>query len=161
MDASSDRIERFIHIPAARDRVWRALSDAPEFGRWFGVDLEGKAFVVGAQTEGRITHPGYEHLPWRVTVALLDPPHQLDFLWHPYAVETDVDYSAEPPTRVRFTLEERDAGTRLTVVESGFDGIPAHRRDEAFRMNSEGWTAQVESIARHLVAGTGAMPGDG
>jgi len=150
MDASSDRIERSIHLGAARDRVWRALSDAPEFGRWFGVDLEGKQFVVGESIEGRITHPGYEHVPWRVQVEMIEPPHRFAFLWHPYAVEPGVDYAAEPPTRVEFTLADEDGGTRLTVVESGFDRVPAHRRDEAFRMNAQGWSAQMDNIARHV-----------
>lgn len=37
----SNRIERSIVINAPRDRVWRALSNAEEFGTWFGVKLEG------------------------------------------------------------------------------------------------------------------------
>jgi uncharacterized protein YndB with AHSA1/START domain len=150
MDPGSDRIERSIHLLAARDRVWRAVSDAPEFGRWFGVDLEGKQFVVGEPIEGRITHPGYEHVPWRVLVEQVEPPHRLVFLWHPYAIEPGVDYDAEPPTRVEFTLSDEDGGTLLTVVESGFDGVPAHRRAEAFRMNAQGWAAQMDNIARHV-----------
>lgn len=32
----TDRIERSIHIDAPRSRVWRALSNAEEFGNWFG-----------------------------------------------------------------------------------------------------------------------------
>ena len=50
-----------------------------------------------------------------------------------------------------FTLFERSPqGTRLTVVESGFNAIPAHRRDEAFRMNQAGWEGQIANIAAHL-----------
>jgi malate/lactate dehydrogenase len=41
-------------------------------------------------------------------------------------------------------------GTELTVIESGFDRIPAHRRAEAFRANSQGWAKQVERIARYV-----------
>src|SRR3546814_2635230 len=70
--------------------------------------------------------------------------------WHPYAIEPGVDYSDEPPTLVEFRLEPRGDGTRLTVTESGFDRIPAHRRDEAFRMNDGGWTEQVQNIKRHV-----------
>jgi len=35
-------------------------------------------------------------------------------------------------------------------VESGFDKLPPARRAEAFRMNSEGWTTQMENIRRHV-----------
>ena len=63
-----------------------------------------------------------------------------------------VDYSAEPTTLVEFRLEEADGGTLLTVVESGFDQIPLHRRAEAFRMNDGGWTEQMKNIASHVAA---------
>ena len=42
MNLSTDRIEREILLKAPRARVWRALSDAEEFGDWFGVALKGK-----------------------------------------------------------------------------------------------------------------------
>ena len=63
---------------------------------------------------------------------------------------TDRDYSPEPPTLVEFTLAETDGGTVLTIVESGFDRIPAARRAEAFRMNDGGWTGQLKNIERHV-----------
>jgi hypothetical protein len=44
-------------------------------------------------------------------------------------------------------------GTRLTVVESGFDRIPAARRAEAFRMNEGGWAEQLLNIERHVSQG--------
>jgi hypothetical protein len=41
-------------------------------------------------------------------------------------------------------------GTRLTVTEAGFEKIPPERRDEAFRMNDEGWGIQMENIREYL-----------
>jgi uncharacterized protein YndB with AHSA1/START domain len=76
----------------------------------------------------------------------MEPPRLFSFNWHPYAVDPNVDYSKEQPTLVEFTLEQTPTGTRLTVVESGFDKIPAARRDEAFLMNSGGWEAQIKNI---------------
>jgi uncharacterized protein YndB with AHSA1/START domain len=61
-----------------------------------------------------------------------------------------VDYASEPTTLVTFTLDETPEGTRLTVVESGFDQLPPARRAEAFRMNEGGWTAQLQNISRHV-----------
>ena len=63
-----------------------------------------------------------------------------------------VDYSAEPTTLVEFRLEQSAGGTLLTMVESGFDQIPLHRRAEAFRMNDGGWTAQMTNIDQHVAA---------
>lgn len=145
----ADRIEKVVVLRASRARVWRAISDAAEFGAWFGVALE-TPFVAGATTRGRITHPGYEHLTCEIQVTRIDAERHLAFRWHPYAVDPAVDYSAEPTTLVEFTLDESDGATVLTIVESGFDRIPLARRAEAFRMNEGGWTAQVANIERHV-----------
>ena len=132
-------------------RVWRALADHREFGEWFRVKLEGP-FVPGQVCRGQITYPSYEHLKWEMTVQQMQPEKLLSFTWHPYAVDPDTDYSAEPPTLVEFTLQPSGGGTLLTVTESGFDKIPAGRRLEAFRMNDGGWTEQMKNIARHVGA---------
>ena len=68
-------------------------------------------------------------------------------------MEPGIDYSKEQPTLVEFTLEKTASGTRLRVVESGFDKLPGHRRDVAFRSNEGGWAEQVQNIARYLEGG--------
>jgi uncharacterized protein YndB with AHSA1/START domain len=147
----TDRIERSIVINAPRERVWRAISNAEEFGSWFCVNLKGMRFAQGERTRGHITHPGYEHIWFDVLVERVEPEQLLSWHWHPYAIESGVDYSSEEPTLVTFTLSDAPGnGTLLTVVESGFDKVPAHRREEAFRMNSGGWDAQMQNIARHV-----------
>lgn len=149
--SETDRIERSVVVNAPRERVWRALSNAEEFGTWFGVNLKGQTFVPGQPTRGPITYKGYEHLTWEAIIDRMQSPSLLSFRWHPYAVDPAHDYSTEEPTLVTFTLEDAPGGaTRLTVVESGFDKVPPERRLEAFRMNSGGWSAQMENIVRHV-----------
>ena len=150
--ASTDRIEKHVLIRASRARVWRALVDAGEFGSWFGVELAGP-FTPGARARGRITHPGYEHVPFEITIERVEPERLFSWRWHPNAVESGVDYEAEPTTLVVFELEDADGGTMLTVVESGFDGIPLSRRAAAYRGNDDGWAQQVVAIERHVTGG--------
>ena len=145
----ADTIERTIDLDAPIERVWRAIADADEFGAWFGVAIS-TPFVAGQTASGRITHEGYEHLTWQVEIVAIDAPRLFSFTWHPYAVDPDRDYSAEPPTRVEFRLAPIDTGTRLTIVESGFGALPDDRREEALRMNAGGWDAQMANIARHV-----------
>lgn len=147
----SDRIEKVIDLKAPVERVWRALTDPVEFGTWFGVKLAG-VFKPGELARGPITHPGYEHVIWEARIVAMDRPRLFSFNWHPYAVDPAVDYSNEPPTLVEFQLAPQGKGTRLTVSESGFDNIPVRRRDEALRMNSQGWSAQVENIRAYVDA---------
>jgi uncharacterized protein YndB with AHSA1/START domain len=151
--SETDRIERSVVINASRERVWRALSNAEEFGTWFGVNLAGQTFSPGRPARGPVTHKGYEHIIWEVTVERLEPPDLLSFRWHPYAIDPNADYSQEEPTLVTFTLKGAPGNaTLLTVVESGFDKVPPHRRLDAFRMNSSGWTEQMKNIVRHVAA---------
>jgi uncharacterized protein YndB with AHSA1/START domain len=146
---STDRIEKQVVLRAPRARVWRALTDTAEFGAWFGARLQGE-FTPRSHVRGRITTPGYEHVTMEIEIERVEPERLLSFRWHPYAVDPKVDYAAEPTTLVEFRLEEAEGGTRLTIVESGFDRIPAGRRAEAFRMNEGGWTQQVQNIERHV-----------
>lgn len=145
----ADRVEKKVLLRAPRSRVWRALTNADEFGRWFGARLTG-TFKPGAPVRGPITHKGYEHLTLEITMERMEPERLVTWRWHPNAVDPTVDYSNEPTTLVTFELEEVDGGTMLTVVESGFDGIPPARRAEAFRSNSQGWAIQMENIKQHV-----------
>jgi uncharacterized protein YndB with AHSA1/START domain len=145
----ADRIEKRIELKAPVARVWRALTDYREFGEWFRVKIEGP-FVPGEVSRGRITYPGYEHLQWEAMVKAMEPERLFSFTWHPYAVDPKMDYSAEPQTLVEFRLEKTAQGTLLVVTESGFNGIPAGRRAEAFPRNDGGWTEQMKNIERYV-----------
>src|SRR5207237_3853628 len=147
-----NRIEKRIELHAPVSRVWRALTDHREFGAWFHVKLDGP-FAPGQISRGQITSPGYEHVKWEATVQKMEPERLFSFTWHPYAVDPNIDYSNEPQTLIEFTLEPIATGTRLRVVESGFDKIPAYRRAEACRMNDGGWASQMENIGKHVENG--------
>jgi uncharacterized protein YndB with AHSA1/START domain len=146
---TSDRIEKRVMLRAPRSRVWRTITNAQEFGSWFGMKLEG-AFAEGRAIRGRITHPGYEQLTVEMLVERIEPERYFSYRWHPYAIDPAVDYSSEATTLVEFTLEEAEGGTAVTIVESGFDRIPPARRAEAFRMNDQGWTGQVKNLERYV-----------
>ena len=147
--SNTDQIEKEMEVAAPISRVWRAITDYKEFGTWFRVELEGP-FVVGQFTRGQITYPGYEHVTMEVLVETIEPERRFAFRWRPYALDPNMDYSHEPRTLVEFTLQATDTGTLVKAVESGFDGIPAHRRDEAYRMNDNGWAQQVKSIKDYV-----------
>ena len=145
----TDRIEKQVLLRAPRSRVWHALTETNEFSQWFGVKLTG-TFTPGARLRGQVTHQGYEHLTLELTVDRVEPERLFSWRWHPNAIDPAADYSAEPTTLVVFELQEVDGGTLLTVVESGFDRLPAARREQAYSGNDGGWTMQMEFIARHV-----------
>ncbi len=145
----TDRIEKTIELKAPVSRVWRALTDHREFGEWFRVKLESP-FVPGQPSRGQITWPGYEHYTWEAIIQKMEPERLFSFTWHPYALDLNRDYSAEPPTLVEFHLEPSATGTLLRLTESGFDKVSADRRAEAFRMNDNGWAQQIKNIEIHV-----------
>jgi uncharacterized protein YndB with AHSA1/START domain len=145
----NNQIEKRIELKAPVSRVWRALTDYREFGQWFRVKLDGP-FVPGQIARGQITYPGYEHVKWEAVVQKMEPERLFSFTWHPYSVDSKIDYSKETPTLVEFRLEKTSNGTLLLLTESGFDKIPGDRRLEAFRRNDGGWTEQMKNIENHV-----------
>jgi uncharacterized protein YndB with AHSA1/START domain len=157
---STDRIEKQVVLRAPMDRVWRAISDSQEFGRWFGVHIDGP-FVAGTSVTATITGTTVDeevaelqrpHAGARATwqIVAVEPSRRLAYRWHPFAVDADVDYAVEPTTLVEFTLSPTLDGVLLSIVESGFDAIPAARRSAAFEANSGGWAKQVELVLKYL-----------
>jgi uncharacterized protein YndB with AHSA1/START domain len=144
-----NRIEKRIELTAPISRVWKALTDYRQFGEWFRVKVDGP-FVPGQVSTGHITYPGYEHVKWEAKIQDMQPEHLFSYTWHPYAVDSNTDYSNETPTLVEFRLTETTNGTLLVVTESGFDKIPSGRRDEAFRKNDGGWAQQVKNIQTYV-----------
>jgi uncharacterized protein YndB with AHSA1/START domain len=157
---ATDRIEKVVELRAPVARVWRAISDAAEFGAWFGVAFDGP-FAPGARMTGKIvpttadpevakSQEPYAGRTFELVVDRIEPNRLFFFRWHPFAVDPNVDYSAERMTLVVFELEEIAGGTRLTITESGFDGVPLARRAQAFAMNEGGWAAQVRLVEKYL-----------
>ncbi|MEM7445403.1 MAG: SRPBCC family protein [Pseudomonadota bacterium] len=147
----ADRIVKQVELKAPISRVWRAISDHKEFGQWFRVKLDGP-FIPGAVQTGKMTYPGYEHLPWLVTVERVEPESYLSFRWHDYDETSDLDIADQPTMLVEFQLEPTAEGTRLTITESGFEALPDPRRIEVLRDNTEGWNIQAKNIAAYLAS---------
>jgi uncharacterized protein YndB with AHSA1/START domain len=159
----TDRIQKTVLLRAPIARVWSAISDATQFGSWFGVAFDGP-FAPGKLMAGKVVpttvdpevakmqepHAGAS---FELTVDRVEPMALFSFRWHPFAIDPAVDYSGEPTTLVTFELVEVAEGTQLTITESGFDGIPLHRRGSAFEMNANGWAAQVQLVEKFVTRG--------
>lgn len=163
MSPVPDCIEKKVLLRAPLAKVWLAISDAAQFGAWFGVAFDGP-FVAGARLKGKImptkvdaevakSQEPYAGKPFEFTVDRIEPQRLFSFRWHPFAVDPNVDYSNEPATLVTFELQEVEGGTHLTITESGFDKIPLERRAKAFTMNDGGWSAQTKLIEKYVTHG--------
>ena len=168
--AEHQKVEKQVRLRAPVSRVWRAIADAEEFGRWFGVKLDGQ-FMPGKTITGTFDmelnepsiveyqkslglKPSGVRLPEKnavfCTVERIEPERYFSFRWIPYGIDAEADPQNEPTTLVEFRLEKVPEGTLLTIVESGFEKVPAHRRERAFRMNEGGWAAQGENVRKYV-----------
>jgi uncharacterized protein YndB with AHSA1/START domain len=167
---TTNKIEKEVLLRAPVSRVWRSITDAQEFSRWFGFELHGQfapgiavlgtfrgtldenAIIAHQQSLGVV--PSKIRMPGPnttfCTVEKMESERLFSFRWIPYGIDAEADIQSEPTTLVEFHLEAVAQGTRLRIIESGFDAIPAHRRQRAFRMNEGGWTAQLNNVKRHV-----------
>lgn len=162
-DALEIRKTTVLAAPLAR--VWAAVSEAERFGRWFGMTLDGP-FIAGERVTGRITpttvDPEVARLqaphagtPCLLFIEAIEPMTRVAFRWQPGApppastAESRTEPLAES-TLVEFILAPVDAGTQLTIVESGFENIPLERRARVFAGNDGGWTHQLRLVALYL-----------
>jgi uncharacterized protein YndB with AHSA1/START domain len=145
------RIEKYVDLDVSVIRAWEAVTDYRQFGEWFHAKMDSP-FIPGASSHARIEVPGKGSATLELEVLKMEPERYFSFTWHPYALDPKKNYSKETPTLVEFRLTETSEGTLLVVSESGFDKLPAERRDEAFRMHAKGWEQQLESISKYLAA---------
>ena len=144
-----NRIEKVVDLAAPVARVWQAITDHTEFGAWFRVRLDNP-FKVGESTTGQVTYPGYEHMKWVSFTERMDHERLFAFSWHPSDMDPETNYDKDAKVMVEFHLEPTETGTRLTIIESGFQQFPELKRLEVLRSNTEGWDIQAKNIARHV-----------
>jgi uncharacterized protein YndB with AHSA1/START domain len=84
----------------------------------------------------------------QMRVERVEEPRVFGFTWGIYGLPED-----DPRrTYVEFTLEPAGAGTRLTVVESGFAQLPPDAYRKAYDGNAEGWAKELGELAAYLDA---------
>jgi uncharacterized protein YndB with AHSA1/START domain len=158
--AMTDRIYKKIVLHASHQRVWEAISEADQFGTWFGVAFDGP-FIEGHAMTGHIVTTRVDaevaamqkpHVgkPFEFVVERIEPMQRISFRWHPFAMEPGVDYSREPMTLIVFELQDVADGVLLKITESGFDKIPVERRAKAYEANDGGWEKQAMLVQKYL-----------
>jgi uncharacterized protein YndB with AHSA1/START domain len=142
--AFPDRIERTVELAAPPDKVWAALTTAEGLAAWFGneatIELRpgGTASMRWAE-EGFTAH---------MRVERVEEPTVFGFTWGIFGLPDN-----DPRrTYVEFTLQPAGAGTRLTVVESGFAQLPDDAHRKAYDGNTDGWAKELGELAAYLDA---------
>ena len=141
--AFPDRIERTVEIAQPPARVWAALTTAEGLSAWFGqeatIELRPGGSAWMKWDSGHVAD---------MRVERVEEPTVFGFTWHIFGLPED-----DPRrTYVEFTLEPAGAGTRLTVVESGFAQLPEDVYRTAYDGNADGWRKELDELAGYLDA---------
>jgi uncharacterized protein YndB with AHSA1/START domain len=139
-----DRIERTVELAHPPAEVWAALTTAEGLGMWFGNDA-----TIALHPGGRARMSWTDGPTAEMRIERVEEPRVFGFTWQIFGLPED-----DPRrTYVEFTLEPAGAGTRLTVVESGFAQLPDEAYRKAFDGNSDGWAKELAELVDYLDAG--------
>jgi uncharacterized protein YndB with AHSA1/START domain len=142
--AFPDRIERTLDVAHPPSKVWAALTTAEGLGTWFG-----NRATIDLRPGGAARLTWNEGFSQDMRIERVEEPTVFGFSWHIYGLPDD-----DPRrTYVEFTLEPVGAGTRLTVVETGFAQLSTGEHDKAFGGNVDGWTRELDELVAYLDAG--------
>jgi uncharacterized protein YndB with AHSA1/START domain len=133
-------ITRSIDINAPAEKVWEALTEPELIVQWFGDTCEFDPTPGGKGSFGSAAHGTF-----RVAIEHADRPKTLIYRW---AREENVDPVPGNSTLVRFDLTDSEGGTRLTLLETGFEELDDPRG--AHDGNTAGWRAELGELVEFL-----------
>ena len=148
MATETDRIETDVLIAAPLQRVWDLITSAEHLGSWFG----NAGAEIDLRPGGALSLSWTEFGTFHGRVEAVEPPHRVAYRWLSRK-DTRVEPTPDNSTLVEFTLAAEGEGTRVAVVESGFDGLdvdPAERA-EALASHTTGWDKELGELADHAV----------
>ncbi len=141
-----DTIERTIELPVSRERAWAAITTPQQISQWFQHRWEFE-LMPGAPIHFDFGEWGIH----RGRVEVVEPMDRVVYRWtHGEDADYRIPIDQVPSTLMEFRLDDTNAGTRLTVVESGFAALPDDIRVNSLRDNTQGWDEQMANIRRFL-----------
>ena len=128
-------------FPHAPEKIWKALTNGKQMGRWLMAPT-GFEPVVGNRFTMKTTPAGAWDGIIHCHVLDVKPNERFAYAWKG-GHESNVGYGAPLDTVVTWTLSGVEAGTRLRLVHSGFV-LP--KNETAFKGMSDGWKKVVRQL---------------
>lgn len=135
------QIEREIIIDAPVSRVWATITQPQHLGTWFG----DNGAEVDLRPGGTMKISWKEHGSQLTTIERVEPERYFSWRWMSPAGQTP---NADNSTLVEFSLTPEGNGTRLRVVETGFDNLALSEEERVARYNdnTQGWREELNEL---------------
>lgn len=148
------RIEREIVIDAPVEVVWSVVTEPEHISGWFSDSAD-----VDLRPGGRAVLHWNDFGTVQGRVERVEPPHFFSFRW---AVDPSRSLDEGNSTLVEFSLRAEQDSTRLTVVETGFQGLagPEDEKQRHFDSHRRGWKLELAELEEYVSRRT-RTPGDG
>lgn len=142
-----DTITRDITVKATQERVYKAITDPKQIISWFPDEIEGGSLEVGQRPV--FSFKDYNHKT-SIYVEAARPFEYFAYRWVPGSTGTIGDVLKVPNTLVEFFIKAVEAGTKVTVKESGFASLPAEIAEKSFTDNSGGWGIMMDRLEKAM-----------
>jgi uncharacterized protein YndB with AHSA1/START domain len=130
-------------FPHAAETIWKTLTSGGLMGRWLRMAPSGFSPELGNRFTYQTTPAGEWDGTIHCEVLELVPNERFVYSWVGGDESNDGAYGSKLDTKVSFSLEKVEGGTRLRLVHSGF---VTPRNDSAYRGMSGGWKQVVPAI---------------
>jgi uncharacterized protein YndB with AHSA1/START domain len=129
----SESVTREIVLPLERDEAWRVVTEPDHLREWLADDVE-----IDLVEGGRI-ELAWEGAGGRTgTVETVDEPERLVFRWRP-----DEPGPLDIETTVEIGLDDVEGGTRVTVIETGFEALAIEAVAGCSAVSDWAWDARL------------------
>jgi len=137
-------VERSIWIATPRERAWRAVTEVEQLNRWYATYYHWDIPALQAGATVKFYNKD-DHTDMQIaTIEVVDPPRQFSLRWQP-----DREYPAMTLVTT-FMLEEEKDGTRVTILESGYESMPEEARRQWLDSVGQGYSMSMENLKAHL-----------
>ncbi len=137
-------VERSIWIAAPCERAWRAVTEAEQLDRWYATYYRWEIPALQVGTTIKFYNKDNNTDMQLATIEVVDPPRQFTLRWQP-----DQTYPAMTLVTT-FMLEEENGGTRVTIIESGYESMPDDVRQQWLDAVGQGYSMAVENLKAYL-----------
>ena len=139
-------IEKEIHIDAPVEVVWELVTQPEQIRQWFADEAEVDLRVG---SKGRLAFKGRDS--YQLQVEAVEPPRRFAFRW---VRQPGLIVRNDNSLLVEFILQPEKGGTRLKVVESGFDAIDWSDEDKEryIEDHSNGWPRILARLHDHAAS---------
>lgn len=133
-------VERSIWIDAPREQAWRAITEVSYLNQWYATYYHWDIPTLEVGETVKFYNKDNHGDVQTATIEVVDPPRQFTLRWHPNPQYPMVSLVTT------FLLEEENGGTQASIIESGYEAVPADERQQWLDATSGGYTLSMENL---------------